>query len=199
ADLATSFPGFVSPGLTPCTTPQISPAPGLAPGPNSPDFGRATCGEGVTRIRANSGFSNYNAVQLEYRANNLLHQMTLRAGYTFSKTLDNVSEIFSTFGGGNTVFAAQNPGNQVNFPGEYSFSGLDYPHNFTFLVTEELPFFKDQHGFTGHLLGGWGVSGNYLIASGQRYTPSQVSGIASATASGDFYDNAYLGAFVGTD
>jgi len=199
ADLASSFPQFVAPGQTPCTTPQISPAPGVAPGPTSPDFGRATCGQGVSRIRANSGFSNYNAVQVEYRANNLFNQLTLRTGYTFSKTLDNVSEIFSTFGGGNTVFAAQNPANQVNFPGEYSFSGLDYPHNWTFLVTEELPFFKDQHGLKGHVLGGWALSGNYLIASGQRYTPSQISGIASATASGDFYDAAYIGNFVGAD
>jgi len=36
-----------------------------------------------------------------------------------------------------------------------------------------LPFFKEQHGAVGHLLGGWGFSGNYVLASGQRYTPSQ--------------------------
>ena len=50
-----------------------------------------------------------------------------------------------------------------------------------------------------HVLGGWVVAGNYLLQSGQRYTPSQVTGIASSTAAGDFYDAAFLGAFVGTD
>jgi hypothetical protein len=64
---------------------------------------------GVLRQRTNTGFSNYNGVQLEYRANNILKQLTVRAGYTFSKTLDNVSEIFSTGAAGNTVAFPQNP------------------------------------------------------------------------------------------
>jgi hypothetical protein len=152
---------------------------------------------GVLRQRTNTGFSNYNGVQLEYRANNILKQLTVRAGYTFSKTLDNVSEIFSTGAAGNTVAFPQNPLDPSR--GEYSFSGLDYPHTFSVIVAEQVPFFKDQHGLFGHLLGGWVITGNYLLQSGQRYTPSQVTGIASATAAGDFYDAAFLGAFVGTD
>jgi hypothetical protein len=189
ADLTTSFPNLVPPGVTPCTTPQITPAPGRT---ISPDLGRAHCGLGVLRARANTGFSNYNAAQLEFRSNNLFKQLTLRTSYTFSKTLDNVSEIFSTFGGGNTVAFAQNPFN--NTSGEYSFSGLDYPHQWSILFTEQLPFFKDQHGFFGHVLGGWSISGNYLLASGQRYTPSQLFS-AQAGAAGDFYDAAFLGSF----
>jgi hypothetical protein len=199
ADLQRDFPSLVPAGLTPCTTPQIAPAPGLPPDNTSPDFGRIHCGQGVVRLRANSGFSNYNAVQLEFRANNLFNQLTLRTGYTFSKTLDNVSEIFSTLGAGNTLFAAQNPANQIDFPGEYSFSGLDFPHTWTFLFTEQLPFFKEQHGVLGHLLGGWGFSGDYLIASGQRYTPSQFSEIAAITAAGDYYDGGYIASFAGAD
>ena len=196
ADLASSFPNLVPSGLTPCTTPQISPAPGVAPGPASPDFGRANCGQGVVRDRTNTGYSHYNALQTEFRANNLFKQLTIRTSYTFSKTLDNVSEIFSTFGGGNSVAFSQNP---VDFKGgEYSFSGLDYPHQWSILFTEQLPFFKEQHGLIGHLLGGWAISGNYLVASGQRYTPSQL-GTALFTSAGDFFDSAFVGNFAGTD
>jgi len=57
---------------------------------------------GVLRNRTNTGSSDYNSVQLEFRANNLFKQLTLQSAYTLSKNLDNVSEIFSTFGGGNT-------------------------------------------------------------------------------------------------
>jgi hypothetical protein len=121
----------------------------------------------------------------------------MRAGYTYSKTLDNVSEVFSTFGAGNTLAVPQNP--SVTQRGEYSFSGLDFPNTFSILVTEDLPFFKDQHGWAGHLFGGWVISANYLVQSGQRYTPTQVSGIAAATAAGNFYDSAFLAAFVGVD
>ncbi|HET9183030.1 MAG TPA: carboxypeptidase regulatory-like domain-containing protein [Candidatus Angelobacter sp.] len=191
--LSQLFPQFVPAGLTPCTTPVIPPAtPGGAP----PDLGRANCGQGVVRVRANTGFSNYNAIQAEFRANNLFNQLTVRTSYTFSKTLDNASEIFSTFGAGNSVAFSQNPLNFTN--GEYGLSGLDFPHQWSMLFTEQLPFFKNQHGLMGHLLGGWAVSGNYLVASGQHYTPSQLF-VASATAPGDFFDANFLGAFLGTD
>ena len=46
ADLATSFPNLVPPGVTPCTTPEITPAPGRT---LAPDLGRANCGVGVLR------------------------------------------------------------------------------------------------------------------------------------------------------
>ncbi|MGH9564629.1 MAG: hypothetical protein ACRD4I_01475, partial [Candidatus Angelobacter sp.] len=190
-DLATAFPNLVPAGVTPCTTPVIPPGPGQT---INPDLGRANCGEGVVRERANSGFSNYNALQTEFRANNLFKQLTIRTSYTFSKTLDNVSEIFGTLGAGNTVAFSQNPFNFTR--GEYSFSGLDYPHQWSLLFSEQLPFYKDQHGLLGHVLGGWTVSGNYLLASGQRYTPSQIFA-AQSGAAGDLFDSSFLGAFNG--
>jgi hypothetical protein len=126
----------------------------------------------------------------------MFNQLTLRTSYTFSKTLDNVSEIFGTAADGNSVAFSQNPLDFKN--GEYSFSGLDYPHQWSILATEQLPFFKEQHGAVGHSLGGWSRSGNYLIASGQRYTPSQAF-TAIASSPGDFYDATFLGTFAGTD
>jgi len=188
-DLATAFPNLVPAGLTPCPAAQAVVAAAI---------GRVNCNQGLVRTRSNDGFSNYHAIQTEFRANNLFNQLTVRAGYTYAKTLDNVSEIFSTFGGGNTSFAAQNPANQVKGPGEYSFSGLDIPNVFTVAFTEQIPFFKDQKGAVGHVLGGWAVSANYQLASGQRYTPVQLFS-AFATAAGNFYDSAYIGSFAGID
>ena len=194
-DLKRDFPNLVPSNLTPCATPLFTNSSGTFNDPT----GRTDCTQGVVRTRANTGYSNYNAAQVEFRANNLFKQLTIRSSYTFSKTLDNVSEIFSTFGGGNTVFFAQNPAQQVNFPGEYSFSGLDYPHQWSVLFTEQLPFFKEQHGLMGHILGGWAVAGNYIVASGQRYTPVQASALAAFTAAGDYYDLGYILNFAGTD
>ncbi|PYP91937.1 MAG: hypothetical protein DMG65_05725 [Candidatus Angelobacter sp. Gp1-AA117] len=202
ADLKQDFPNLVPSNITPCaTTQQVGPGAGT-------DVGRVNCGPGVVRTRSNSGYSYYNGVQVEYRANNLFKQLTVRTGYTFSKNLDNVSEIFSTFGGGNSVAFAQNPLNTGR--GEYSFSGLDYPHTWTALFTEQLPFFKEQHGLIGHLLGGWTMSGNYILQSGQRYTPVQLgsafllscSGTPSTctgSSNGNYYDASWIGAFNGVD
>lgn len=199
ADLKTDFPNLVPAGQTPCPVGQAKYQRGAFPGSfNSDPTGRVNCNFGVVRLRANSGYSNYNALQTEFRATNLFHQLTLRSAYTWSKTLDNVSEIFSTFGGGNSVFFAQNPANQTNGAGEYSFSGLHYPHQVSLLFTEQLPFFKEQHGAVGHILGGWALSGNYIWASGQRYTPVQAFE-AFASANGDYYDFGYIGSFAGVD
>ena len=181
-------------GLTGCTNPQVLLGPGQTV---NPALGRADCSQGIVIERNNGGYSNYNAIQTEYRANNLFNQLTLRGAYTFSRTLDNVSEIFSTAVAGTTLAFAQNPWDTGG--GEYSYSGLDIPHQFSVTATEQLPFFKSQHGFTGHALGGWALSGNYVWASGQRYTPIQTGLEAAAGASSDNYDAGFLLNAVGID
>lgn len=187
ADLKKSFPSLVPGGLTPC-------APANAQVPQA--IGRVNCNEGVVRSRNNGAFSDYQGLQLEFRASNLFDQLTMRTGYTFSKDLDNTSEVFGTFTAGNTVAFAQNP---LQTDGaERSISGLSVPHVFSAMFNEVLPFFRKQQGFAGRLLGGWSFSGTYLLASGQPYTPVQAFE-AQFTAAGNFYDSAFIGAFVGSD
>ncbi len=191
--LLQNFPQFVpnASSLTPCAaTQQVGPGAGT-------DIGRVNCGVGVSRIRNNGGFSDYNAMELQFRANNMLKQLDMTTGFTWSKNLDNTSEIFSTGGAGNTIFAAQNPFQ----PGsaERSISGLDFPKVWTLQFTERLPFFREQHGAVGHLLGGWAFSANYIVASGQPFTPLQALGEAAASATGNYYDLGFVNAFVGSD
>jgi len=181
-------------GLTGCTAPQVLLGPGQT---TNPALGRADCSKGLVLERNNGGFSNYHGLQAEFRANNLFKQLGIRAAYTFSRTLDNVSEIFSTFGAGTTLAFAQNPWDTGR--GEYSFSGLDIPHQASIAATEQLPFFKDQHGLFGHVLGGWSVSANYIWASGQRYTPLQTFAEAALTAPSNNYDLTWVLNNVGTD
>jgi len=191
--LSQDFPA-VTAGLTPCPASKQVTTPGFPLA--STDVGRVNCGTGVERLRTNTGYSYYNALQTEFRANNMFKQLTVRAGYTFSKTLDNVSEIFSSFGAGGTNAAAQNPLNVGK--GEYSFSGLDVPNSFTFSVNEELPFHKDQKGFVGHVIGGWQLSANYILSSGQRYTPSQIF-MSQFSGAKDYFDSAFYNAFFGAE
>ena len=178
--LAQFFPNLLPPGTTAC-------ADATAVG-----FGRVNCDQGIVLQRNNGGYSDYNALQLNFRANNLFRQLTLNTAYAFSKTTDNVSEIFNTFGGGNTVSLAQNPFNTTT--AEHGLSGVDIPHQFTINFVEQLPFFRDQHGFAGHLLGGWAISGDYIWNSGQNYTPFMAV-FANLTAAGDFYDQGFLNNF----
>lgn len=129
---------------------------------------------------------------MELRGNQIRHQLTPRTGYTFSKTTDNASEIFATFGAGNSQTFSQS---QVNFTGtEHGNSGIDLPHTFFASFTEELPMFRAQHGVIGHILGGWAIGASYYISSGQPYTPVQFA----LNGGGPDYDNAFVNAFYGT-
>ena len=195
-----AFPAGLPPGVTAgCAASTQVLGPGQT-NANRTDIGRLQCGNGIVRERSNTGFSDYNALQMEFRANNLFKQLTVRTSYTWSKNLDNVSEIFSTGNAGNTLFASQNPF-QPRDP-ERSISGLDFPHVWALDLYEEVPFFREQKGFVGHALGGWNISGNYILTSGQGYTPIN-GGVfflpAIQTATANFYDSAWASAFVGVD
>jgi hypothetical protein len=162
AGIAAAFPNLIPSGITPCTTPAIPSA-----------LGRVNCNEGVIRQRNNGAYSDYNGVEIEFRTNNLWRQLTMRANYTYSKATDNADEIFGTFGTGSANPFSQNP---LNFTGqEHGLSGLDFPHQLNLLFVESLPFFRGQHSYVGHVLGGWGVSAGWHLSSGQPYTPSQIA------------------------
>ncbi|HUI43467.1 MAG TPA: TonB-dependent receptor [Terriglobia bacterium] len=181
ADIAAAYPNALPAGLTPCSE---------ADAVVSKAIGRVNCNLGVERLRTNTGVSDYQGLQTEFRATNLAHQLTLRTAYTWSKTTDNTSDIFGTGGGGNTLAFAQNPFSYIG--SEHSLSGLDIPQNWTLSFVEQLPWLRDQHGLAGHVLGGWSVSGTYALASGQVYTPLQY-GINTFTGPSDFFDTAMSG------
>ncbi len=160
--LANDYPNLVPAGYTPCSAAN-------AVVPNA--VGTINCNQGVLLSRTNTAYSNYDGLQTEIRLNRVWNQLTLKSAYTFSKTLDNASEIFATLAAGNTNATSQS---QVNYKGqEYGLSGLDFPNNWVLTVIEELPFHRSQQGWLGHTLGGWAVSGVYTLSSGQPFTPSQ--------------------------
>ena len=192
AGLAASYPSLVPSGVTPCTTPQtLGTGPNAAFQPNV--LGRVSCSEGITNEVANTGYSNYNGLQAEFRTTNLFNQLTLRTNYTFSKTLDNASEIFSTGAAGNTLAYAQNVLNYTSQ--EYGISGIDFPNTWTLSFYEDIPLMRSQRGVLGHIAGGWGFSGTYVLQSGQPYTPSQE--VINAVSGGVANDTAFNLANIG--
>jgi hypothetical protein len=173
------FQNLIPAGLTPCTT---AGAPGSIGG-----LGYANCNFTNVIQYANTAQSNYNGLQSELRMANW-HGLTATASYTYSKTIDNASEVFSTLGGGNTLAYAQDPFN-TSGP-ERANSGIDFPHIVGVALVYDLPFYKAQKGLTGRVLGGWQVNTTYRYTSGQPYTTIQrfVNGSLCDPA-GDFGGN----------
>jgi hypothetical protein len=154
------FGNLIPPGLTPCNQPGT---PGF-------EEGFVDCTRTNVLERANTGFSIYHGLQTQYKVSNW-HGLTFNASYTFSKTIDNASEIFSTGTGGNTNSFAQNPFNIG--AGERGESGISFPHALGILWIYDLPWANTQNGLLGHVLGGWEVNGTYRYTSGQPFTVVQ--------------------------
>ena len=159
-----AFPQFLH-GLTPVNCVQDPTVADITTVCN----GRAVAGLGIIRSRENTATSTYNGLQTRINGR-LAKQLTYGAAYTWSKALDNASEIFS-FGEG---FGAADPLNYGK--GERSYSGFDRRHAFSANMIWDLPFFKSQHGFTGKVLGGWQANSTWILTSGRRYTPEQIFG-----------------------
>ncbi|MFZ2490805.1 MAG: carboxypeptidase regulatory-like domain-containing protein [Thermoanaerobaculia bacterium] len=107
--------------------------------------------------------SSYHAGQLEFETG-LTHGFQGRATYTFSKAIDSGSEATAT-GTGDLNF----------FPPDYEkyktgLSRFDTRHRFTGTGSYQLPFYKDQSGWKGFVLGGWTVASVVKLASGTPFT-----------------------------
>ena len=156
------FSDVIPAGLQPCTTPG-------APG-NVSSAGYVDCNHRRVTVRQNSAFNIYHSLQTRFETRSF-HGVTTGVTYTFSKNIDNSSEIFSTVSGGNTVSFAQNPFDIGR--GERALSGIDFPHVATLYMLYEVPFHKSQQGFVGKLLGGYQINPTWRYQSGQPWTPVQ--------------------------
>jgi outer membrane receptor protein involved in Fe transport len=173
------FSSFIPAGVTPCTDPT---QPGFS-------GGREFCANRNVRNRINSSFSDYEGLQTEFRVASW-HGVSGAASYSWSKTLDNSSEIFSTGSGGNTVASSQNPFDIS--AGEKSLSGLDFPRIASLYVIYELPFYKNQSGFIGKVLGGYQANATWRYTSGQVWTPALIPGLDNSACQ-QSWDSTFIG------
>jgi len=161
----TSLLGIVDLNLVP---PGLAVAAGVF-GPNE-----AVTAANTSRLNAIRPFKGYvaiNAPQTWFNSNYHSLQMAMekrfvgaslvKVAYTFSHNLtDNQTDR-------NT--APQNP---YNFKADYGPATFDRRHIFTVNYVYELPFYREQKGLTGRLLGGWQLSGITTYASGTPLTVS---------------------------
>lgn len=160
--ISNGFSNVIPAGLTPCTT---AGQPGASAGYANCNFSRVT-------LYANTGYSIYHGLQGQLRLQNF-HGFTGTASYTFSKTIDNTSEAFSTNAG--TFYALSQSPFDVS-KAERAVSNYDFPQVFSLLWVYDVPFHGKQNGLVGHLLGGWQINGTYRYNSGQPWTVEQSAG-----------------------
>jgi hypothetical protein len=179
--LAVQAPQLIPSGVTPCSPTAATVAAAA---------GRPDCNFGLLRVRNNGAWSMYHGLQNELKIRDF-HGLTADVAYTWSKALDNSSEIFSSSGGVTTPIAL-NPFDPNR--GERGVSAQSFPHVLTTYWVYDLPWMRRQQGFFGRILGGWQVSGTHRYQTGVAVFPSQ------NTNNGDPYcDAAFNNQFIGTD
>jgi hypothetical protein len=105
--------------------------------------------------------SNYNSLQVSAQRA-FSRGLTFAVSYTWSKLLTT-----NPYDRGLMAY------DTYNLKLNYGPSLLNTPQIFTASYVYELPFFKGQKGFVGHVLGGWELSGIVSVQTGQSQIISQ--------------------------
>ena len=142
----------------------------------NPDSCRVNPRQAVIRLRANAASSIYHSMQLSLNKR-LSRGFSGGLHYTWSSFIDAASEIFNPSSG--EVAVSQDSFNRST---DRARSTYDRPHRLTGNFVYELPFFQEQNGFVGHLLGGWQVNGFFTFQSGAPFTVLNGSDPAGALA-----------------
>ncbi|MGH9775172.1 MAG: TonB-dependent receptor domain-containing protein [Candidatus Acidiferrales bacterium] len=157
---------------------------GIVPAAN----GRVNGTFNLVRTRGNAAQSTYHGLQTRFDGR-LFHQVTLGASYTYSHNIDNSSEVFN-FTGQGSVAIQQNPFN-IN-GGERGNSNIDFRHVGTANFIWDIPAYKSQSGFIGHILGGWETTGILRLQTGRPITP-----LCAVSCGGTVDDTSFNAAFFG--
>jgi hypothetical protein len=118
-----------------------------------------------TRLPVFTG--NYNSLQLSLN-HRTRRDLTLGMSYTWSKNLTDSWNDRGTPSTGTALSGA--PGSASTYAYDpkldYGPSGLSQPQSFIANFVYKEPFFREQHNLTGHVLGGWELSGIVTLNSG---------------------------------
>jgi hypothetical protein len=144
--------------------------------PFLPNRSRAIPTRGYIEVRDNSGDSIYHALQVQVDRK-FSHGFLFRGSYTYSKMIDDASEIFTPGTSLNGALSTWSSYPLVQYPtphGRYdrSVSDFDHRHRFTFSYVYEIPKLKANDSFSrgaGYVVNGWQISGTTAFQSGTPY------------------------------
>ena len=120
-----------------------------------------------TNNRGSSGDSYYNALNVQFQANNLHHSgLSLSGNYTLAHATDDLS---TTFSESNNAFSLGYT-NPFNPSFDHGNSDLDIRHRLVISPVYDTPWFKDSHSRLKQGLFGWEVVGIYTVRTGTPFT-----------------------------
>jgi hypothetical protein len=117
------------------------------------------------------GDSLYDSLQLQLR-HQFSHGLLVQASYTWSKSITNINSPEAGSGiaaPGNVLSGGASSNSPLDFGQQYGLAAFNRPQRFVIAYSYDLPY-KNRQGFSGHVLGGWTVSGVTTIQNGEPFT-----------------------------
>jgi outer membrane receptor protein involved in Fe transport len=140
---------------------------GVTPGVNttcSGCNGRENPNYSTIRLRDNSGHSTYNGLQTGYTIRNVANQLTGTFAFTWSKTMDNISEVYGNI-------SAQDPFNVD--AGERALSAINTPEALSINLNWNMPWLKGTTNWYNRVAGGWTIGMFEIYQAGRPFNPVQ--------------------------
>jgi hypothetical protein len=123
-----------------------------------------------------NGYGNYNGGYFSLAFNNW-HGLTMKTNLTFSKSLGTQAVVQAS-----SEITTLDPYNLHN---SYGVQPFDETWAYNLYLTYELPFYRDQHGLAGRLLGGWSFSPLFVAGSGFPVQVQTANGNGESYGEGD--------------
>jgi hypothetical protein len=141
-------------------------APGSVNNPcRQTTFDPTNCTLGIIRLRDNRAESDYHSMQASFDKR-LSKGFSAGVHFTWSSFIDTASELFNPSGG--EVAVAQN---SYDLAADKARSSYDRPLRLSGNFVYELPWYQQQNGFVGRILGGWQFNSFFTLQSGAPFTP----------------------------
>jgi outer membrane receptor protein involved in Fe transport len=140
---------------------QVNPKDPNTWGGSTPTGTRIVPSRGSVVLRENRGDSNYHGLQTSLSRNS--RRSSLRVSWTWSKAIDNQSEVFATSAG------ASRWENVFDPRSDRGPSAFDRRHRVSIAYVYELPMLNN-HGLLTTVLGGWQSSGTISFQTGAPQT-----------------------------
>jgi hypothetical protein len=138
---------------------------------------------GSINNRGSEGDSYYNGMNLGFQMTDFERTgLIITANYTLARSTDNLSSTFSE--SNSSVNGVGNLGYLDPFDPrlDHGASDLDIRQRFVFAPIYKTQWFKNDHGFTGRLLGGYELTGIYTVRTGTPFSVSDSSNSLNRSA-----------------
>jgi hypothetical protein len=108
-------------------------------------------------VNASIGYGNYNALFASYKMSDW-HGLTMQSNFTWGKALGTGATVQAT-----SEFTVADP---YNISRGYGTQSWDRKFTYNLFFVYEPPFYKNQQGVLGHVLGGWTIAPIFTAATG---------------------------------